>query len=120
MKRNEKDNRDSRRDLSNDFVHALAADWKEHGTKTIEQVREKTPEKYCELISKVVPREMLIASDGTAATDINGPKTSRDIADHLLGDVGLSHPSDRDRERALEAYDALIASLESIRDQALN
>jgi hypothetical protein len=119
MRRNAKDNRDSRHELSNDFVHALADDWKQHGIKAIEQVREKTPEKYCELISKVVPKEMLIASDRVPA-DANGPKTSNDIADRLLADVGLSHPSDQDRERALHAYDTLIASLESIRDRALN
>jgi hypothetical protein len=119
MKRNAKDNRDSRHHLSNDFVRALADDWKQHGIKAIEQVREKTPERYCELISKIVPREMLIASDHPGA-EANEPKTSKDIADRLLADIGLSHPCDRDRERALQAYDTLIATLEHIRDQALN
>jgi hypothetical protein len=114
-----KRNLDSRHDLSNDFVQALADDWKQHGIKAIEQVREKTPERYCELISKIVPREMLIASDRLAAED-NKPKTSKDIANRLLADVGLSNPSDQDRERALLAYDTLIATLECIRDQALH
>jgi hypothetical protein len=119
MKRNCRDNRDSRHELSNDFVRMLSDDWQQNGKATIEKVREKMPDRYCELVAKVVPKEMLVAAD-YVPVDINEPKTSKDIADHLLGDVGLSHPSDRDRERALEAYDALIASLESIRDQSLN
>jgi hypothetical protein len=43
MKKTSKANLDSRRDLSNDFVQALAADWKEHGASTIEAVRTKRP-----------------------------------------------------------------------------
>ena len=117
MKRNGKDNRDSRHELSNDFVRMLSEDWQQNGKASLEKVREKAPDRYCELIAKVVPKEMLIASDHLPA-DANGPK--KDIADRLLADVGLSHPSDQDRKRALEAYDTLIASLESIRDQALN
>ena len=119
MKRNGKDSRDSRHELSNDFVRMLSEDWQQNGKASLEKVREKTPDRYCELVAKVVPKEMLIASDQLPA-DANGPKTSKDIADRLLADVGLSHPSDQDRDRALEAYDILIASLESIRDQALN
>src|SRR5262245_7707594 len=119
MKRNGKDNRDSRHDLSNDFVRMLSEDWQQNGKASLERVREKTPDRYCELIAKVVPKEMLIASDHLPA-DANGPITSKDIANRLLADVGLSHPSDQDRNRALRAYDTLIASLESIRDQALN
>ena len=117
MKRNGKDNRDSRHHLSNDFVRALADDWRQHGIKAIEQVREKTPEKYCELVSKVVPKEMLIASDRTAET--NEPMTSHDIADRLLADMGLSEPNDSHRERALQAYDILIATLQEIADEAV-
>jgi hypothetical protein len=119
MKRNGKDNRDTRHELSNDFVRMLSEDWQQNGKASLEKVREKMPDRYCELIAKIVPKEMLIASDQLPA-DANGPKTSKEIADRLLGDVGLSHPSDQDRERALQAYDTLIASLESIRDQALN
>jgi hypothetical protein len=119
MRRNGKDNRDSRHELSNDFVRMLSEDWQQNGKASLEKVRDKTPDRYCELIAKVVPKEMLIASDGSAA-DANGPKTSKDIANRLLADIGLSHPTNQDRERALHAYDTLIASLESIRDQALN
>jgi hypothetical protein len=119
MKRNGKDNRDSRHELSNDFVRMLSEDWQQNGKASLEKVRDKAPDRYCELIAKVVPKEMLIASD-RVPTDATEPVTSKDIADRLLADIGLSHPSDQDRERALQAYDILIANLESIRDQALN
>ena len=42
-RKSSKNDRDPRHDLSNDFVQALAADWKEHGAATIEAVRQKTP-----------------------------------------------------------------------------
>ena len=58
-RKSSKTNHDPRHDLSNDFVQALAADWKEHGAATIEAVRQKSPDKYCELIAKVVPKEAL-------------------------------------------------------------
>ena len=119
MKRNRKDNLDSRHELSNDFVRMLSDDWQQNGKATLEKVREKTPDRYCELVAKVVPKEMLIAADYSPAEG-NEPKTSKDIADRLLGDVGLSNPSDQDRERALQAYDTLIATLESIRDEVLH
>ena len=119
MKRSGKDNIDSRHELSNDFVRMLSDDWQQNGKAALEKVREKTPDRYCELVAKVVPKEMLIAADCSPAAP-NEPKTSKDIADRLLADIGMSHPSDQDRERALQAYDTLIASLEYIRDQALN
>jgi len=118
MKRNGKDSRDSRHDLSNDFVKALADDWKQHGIKTIERVREQTPERYIETISKIVPREMLLASDRPAQT--NEVKDSKEIADRLLADVGLDLPSDNARERAIRAYDEFILALEAIRDDMLS
>src|SRR5262245_31678231 len=65
MKRNGKDNRDSRHELSNDFLRMLSEDWQQNGKASLEKVREKTPDRYCELIAKVVPKEMLIASDQT-------------------------------------------------------
>ena len=108
---------DSRHDLSNDFVQALAADWKQHGIATIEQLRQTDAKAYCQIISQVVPKEMLIASDSSARADT--PKDSREIAEALLADVGLVEPTDRARQRALDAYDTLIVALEQIRDEAV-
>jgi hypothetical protein len=41
-RKSSKNDRDPRHELSNDFVQALAADWKEHGAAAIEAVREKS------------------------------------------------------------------------------
>lgn len=110
---------DSRHDLSNDFVRMLSDDWQQNGKAALERVRETDPRGYCELIAKIVPKEMLIAADNQKKTD-TAPQTSRDIANMLLADLGLTAPSDNDRARALEAYDQMIVELEAIRDEALH
>lgn len=38
------------------FVNALAADFKEHGEAVIEEVRQRKPEKYLDIITKVIPK----------------------------------------------------------------
>jgi hypothetical protein len=48
------------------------------------------------------------------------PKTSREIAEHLLRDVGLSEVSDAACNDALAAYDQLLATLEDIRNRHLS
>jgi hypothetical protein len=109
---------DSRHDLSNDFVRMLSDDWRQNGKAALERVRESDPRGYCELIAKIVPKEMLIASDKSPRPD--KPQNSRDIANLLLRDVGLTKPTDDDRTRALAAYDQMIVELEAIRDEALH
>ena len=47
------------------------------------------------------------------------PKDSNDIAIALLADVGLVEPDDATKERALEAYDTMIATLEQIAAETL-
>jgi len=49
---------DSRQDLSNDFVRMLSDDWQQNGKAALERVRETDPRGYCELIAKIVPKEM--------------------------------------------------------------
>src|SRR5215471_3806807 len=44
----------------------------------------------------------------------NAPQNSNDIAIALLADVGINEPSDEAKERALQAYDVMVASLEAI------
>jgi ABC-type phosphonate transport system ATPase subunit len=83
-----KNDRDPRHDLSNDFVQALAADWKEHGAATIEAVRQKTPDKYCELVAKVVPKEMLISAD-RRAEDFSDCPDMHEIGRRLLLQTGI-------------------------------
>jgi len=42
-----------------------------------------------------------------------------EIALALLADVGATEPDEETKQRALEAYDVMIAKLEAIRDEAL-
>ncbi len=87
-RKSSKNDRDPRHDLSNDFVQALAADWKEHGAATIEAVRQKTPDRYCELIAKVVPKEMLISAD-RRAVDFSDCPDMQEIGRRLLLQTGI-------------------------------
>jgi hypothetical protein len=109
---------DSRHDLSNDFVRMLSDDWQQNGKAALEKVRQQDPRGYCELVAKIVPKEMLIASDKTPRP--NEPKNSREIADMLLVDFGLTEPDDNARQRALEAYDEMNVKLEQIAAEALH
>jgi hypothetical protein len=61
-------------------------------------------------------------TDKTEATITNTtpiPQTSEAIAVHLLADVGLTSPDAAAQERALAAYDTMVATLERIRDDSL-
>jgi hypothetical protein len=87
-RKSSKNDRDPRHELSNDFVQALAADWKEHGAAAIEAVREKSPDKYCELIAKVVPKEMLLSAD-RRATDFSDCQDMHEIGRRLLLQTGI-------------------------------
>jgi hypothetical protein len=87
-RKSSKNDRDPRHDLSNDFVQALAADWKEHGAAAIETVRQKNPDKYCELVAKVVPKEMLLSAD-RRATDFSDCQDTHEIGRRLLLQTGI-------------------------------
>ena len=51
--------------------------------------------------------------------DKDKPKDSNDIAIALLADVGIVSPDDATKEKALEAYDVMIATLEQIAAETL-
>ena len=111
-RKSSKNDRDPRRDLSNDFVQALAADWKEHGAATIEAVRQKTPDKYCELIAKVVPKEMLISAD-RRATDFSDCSDMLEIGRRLLLQTGILEAAITDTmiEQTVEANSNFVDRL---------
>jgi hypothetical protein len=112
------ENLDARHGLSNDFVAALADDWKAYGIETIQRVREQQPEKYCQLVAQIVPKELLLAAD--RQPNLEAPANSRQIAERLLGDFGITEGiSDQMRERTLQAYDLLNDTLQQIADEAI-
>jgi hypothetical protein len=114
MNRARKSNPDLRYDLSADFVQALAADWKENGKTTIAKVRDQTPDRYCELVAKIVPKEMLISAD--RASEWGDCKTPADIALKLLKDVGMPDGAATPSmvEAAVEAQMLFVETLERI------
>jgi len=114
MSKTDKTDTDLRHDLSSDFVQGLASDWKENGTAAIARVREETPDKYCQLIAQVVPKEMLISAD--RGGDFRNCKSQADIAVKLLKDVGLPDGAATPSmiEMAIEAQLIFAETLERI------
>ena len=115
MSRARKTNPDLRQDLSADFVRALAADWKENGPNVIARVREDTPDKYCELVAKTVPKEMLISAE-RGLDDFKDCQSQADIAINLLKQVGLPDGAATPSmiEQAVEAQLLFVETLERI------
>ncbi len=50
----------SRDALTKDFIDAFATDFRDHGAKTIEKLRESDPRAYLQLASHLVPKEAAI------------------------------------------------------------
>ena len=53
--------------LSEDFVEALLKDFSQNGDSAIEACRVEKPEVYLTVISRVLPKEVNIKSDGSEA-----------------------------------------------------
>jgi hypothetical protein len=114
MSRARKTNPDLRHDLSADFVQDLASDWKENGKTTIAKVRDQTPDRYCELVAKIVPKEMLISAD--RPSEWGDCKSQADVAVKLLKDVGVPDGAATPTmvEAAVEAQLLFLETLERI------
>lgn len=48
----------SRNKLGEDFISALQADFAQHGSKTIETVREERPHEYLKVVASILPKEL--------------------------------------------------------------
>src|SRR5262245_34667043 len=96
-----------------DFVN----DFRAHGKSALEQVREKSPEKYLELSTKLLP---LVAALNPGVNDFADAKDMRGIGIALLKSVGCAE-FDMDETMiadALEANDTFIERLQGIRAKA--
>ena len=67
----------ARAQLTQRFVEALAKDWEIWGPQVLERVREESPEKYCELVAKLVPQEVLLAQTEHAELEAMSPEELR-------------------------------------------
>src|SRR5262245_17849295 len=96
-----------------DFVN----DFRQHGKNALEQVREKSPEKYLELSTKLLP---LVAALNPGVNDFSDAKDMRGIGIALLKSVGCAEIDMDDGmiTDALNANDAFIERLQAIRANA--
>ena len=100
--------------LSAAYLEAFQKDFEANGTAVIEQLRNKSPEKYAEIASRLIAAtEPQSQPDGFA-----GANSSEDIGRRLLQSIGVPEPLDEQIEAAIEANNAFIAKLEAIRDRA--
>jgi hypothetical protein len=98
-------------DQLNGPLKDIVADFKENGAAALESVRQRNPEKYLELATKLLP---LIVSLNPAGSDFSGCKSMTDIGTKLLLSVGISDPTDAQIADAIKANDEFIARLQGI------
>src|SRR5262249_27319133 len=92
-----------------DFV----ADFRTHGKSALETVRERSPEKYLELSTKLLP---LVAALNPGASGFSDCQSQNEIAFRLLRSMGVSEfdISETIVAEAIEANDKFVATLKNI------
>jgi hypothetical protein len=101
----------------NEPLRDFVADFKLHGKNALEQVRERNPEKYLELSTKLLP---LVAALNPGVDDFSDCKDMQDVAVRLLRSVGLSdfEMTPDMLEEAKKLNDRFIDELQAIRAAA--
>src|ERR1700746_3083521 len=101
----------------NEPLRDFVADFKLHGKSALEQVRERSPEKYLELSTKLLP---FVAALNPGADDFSDCKDMQDVAVRLLRSVGLSdfEMTPDMLEDAKKLNDQFIDELQAIRAAA--
>jgi len=94
--------------LSAKFMTDFEADYQEHGTNVIQQLREKHPDKYAALAADLIRQ----AEPPSGVFD--KAKSMDDIGRGLLAQVGLTDPSETQIQMAIAANDRFVAELEQI------
>jgi hypothetical protein len=101
--------------LSANFLRAIADDFAANGVAAIEKLRERSPEKYCEisarLIAAIEPKP-----DGAGIETAN---SAREIAERCLQAVGCTEPTEEQIQAAIRQSDLYIAQLELIKSKAM-
>src|SRR5215472_6088008 len=96
-----------------DFVQ----DFKTHGKSVLEKVRERSPEKYLELSTKLAG---LVALVKPKPNEINEASTMEEVGRSLLQSVGCADEmTDEMIAQAIEANDEFVDRLEEIASSAV-
>src|SRR5262245_40232481 len=92
-----------------DFV----SDFKLHGKSALEQVRERSPEKYLELSTKLLP---LVAAINPGASGFSDAQSQSEIAFRVLRAMGVGETdiSEAMVADAIEANDTFVERLKAI------
>src|SRR5262245_65602635 len=94
--------------LSAKFMTDFEADFAQHGTDVIQQLREKHPDKYAALAADLIRQ----AEPPSGVFD--KAKSMEDIGIGLLKQVGINDPSEQQIEAALALHNRFITDLEMI------
>lgn len=68
----------SRNEIGEDFLSAMLADFKQHGEKTIQTVREERPHEYLKIVAGLLPKELNINTN--AAEEMSDDELAVGIA----------------------------------------
>ena len=100
--------------LSAAYLETFQADFAANGASVIEQLRQKSPERYAEIAAR------LIAASEPRSDGFENAQSMEDIGLKLLRAVGFDAPDDASIEAAIKANDDFIEQLKAIRDRAQN
>jgi hypothetical protein len=95
--------------LSGNVMRALEDDFARNGVAALEQMRQSSPERYCELAAKLIAQ-----AEPPDPNDLSRARTSADVARIQLQGVGLQDPSDAQIERAMALISQFMTRLEMI------
>jgi hypothetical protein len=95
----------------NEPLRDFVADFKLHGKSALEQVRERSPEKYLELSTKLLP---LVAALNPGTNDFSDANDMQSIGVKLLQSVGFIEPDDASIQAAIALNDRFIDDLQAI------
>src|SRR5262245_13179266 len=108
--RKPKPNNPSLRDkLSAQFMKDFEEDFAANGKAVIEQLRQRSPEKYADIAARLIAQ-----TEPPNPNDLSNAKSLAEVARMLLQGVGLPDPSDQQLEAAMAATSRLMTELELI------
>src|SRR5262245_10417161 len=96
-------------------LRSFVEDLKQHSNDALRTVRERNPEKYLELSTKLLP---LVAALNPGKNDFADAKDMQSIGIAILKSVGFNDPDAASINEALRVQDQSIDHLQAIRARA--